>query len=280
MKKIDIIVYINYFKKKVLTMIIRFFQNKQKQLMKAIEQNDYLVVKKLISHPLVSIHAKEHKNEKTPLHRAAEFGCLEICELLIQHGADVNAADTEGWTPLYWAAWNGYDDIFELLISCDKDTKNTMLQSLAKYPHHKFRKKHTKICKRLIEEYGADVNTKLQDEDFVYTPLCSAAYQGHVEVCESLIKFGADVNIKGTWDWAPLHEISANKNNSKRHIKICKLLIQYGGNVNAEDDMERTPLHLAAMKGYFEIFDLLIEYGADVNVMDIEGQTPLDIRKS
>ena len=40
----------------------------------------------------------------TPLHTAARWGYKEIIELLISSGADVNAKDDNGWTPLHRAA--------------------------------------------------------------------------------------------------------------------------------------------------------------------------------
>ena len=39
----------------------------------------------------------------TPLHHAASIGYKEIVELLIANGADVNAKDHNGETPLDWA---------------------------------------------------------------------------------------------------------------------------------------------------------------------------------
>lgn len=39
----------------------------------------------------------------TPLHRAASTGYCELCELLIEEGAKVDAADRTGQTPLMHA---------------------------------------------------------------------------------------------------------------------------------------------------------------------------------
>ena len=57
------------------------------------------------------------KDERTPLHFAAENNSKEIGELLINNGAEVNAKDYEGWTPLHLAAAHNSKDIGEILIS-------------------------------------------------------------------------------------------------------------------------------------------------------------------
>ncbi len=44
-----------------------------------------------------------------------------MAELLIAKGADVNAKDKDGGTPLHWAAKNGHKDVAELLIAKGAD---------------------------------------------------------------------------------------------------------------------------------------------------------------
>jgi ankyrin repeat protein len=53
-------------------------------------------------------------NGMTPLHNAAVYGHNEIAELLIAKGAGVNA-NVNGDTPLHNAAWGGNKEIIELL---------------------------------------------------------------------------------------------------------------------------------------------------------------------
>ena len=43
---------------------------------------------------------------ETPLHRAAAFADEAIIECLISHGADIQAQDAAGDTPLSWASWH------------------------------------------------------------------------------------------------------------------------------------------------------------------------------
>ncbi|XP_018430163.1 PREDICTED: protein phosphatase 1 regulatory subunit 12C-like [Nanorana parkeri] len=47
------------------------------------------------------------------LHQACIDENLEVVEFLINHGANVNQADNEGWTPLHVAASCGYMEIAE-----------------------------------------------------------------------------------------------------------------------------------------------------------------------
>lgn len=53
-------------------------------------------------------------NDKTPLHMV---GCKKICELLLSQGADIEAKDKTGRTPLFYASSNNKTEVCELLLS-------------------------------------------------------------------------------------------------------------------------------------------------------------------
>jgi len=57
----------------------------------------------------------------TPLHYASFNGCASVAKLLLDSGADPNVGSKEGWTPLHLAASNGFTDIVKLLIECGAD---------------------------------------------------------------------------------------------------------------------------------------------------------------
>ena len=48
---------------------------------------------------------------------AIEVGSIEATKQHIAKGADVNAGDDDGWTPLHEAALNGHKEVAELLIA-------------------------------------------------------------------------------------------------------------------------------------------------------------------
>jgi ankyrin repeat protein len=91
------------------------------------------------------------------IHEAAAVGNIEAVKQHLAAGADVNAKDKLGWTPLFYAAFSGRTEVAELLIA-----------------------------------EGVDVNAK----DNLGT-LRYAASGGHKETVELLIANGADVYAKG-----------------------------------------------------------------------------------
>lgn len=126
------------------------------------------------------------KNEfgSSPLIRAAMNGHGGLCITLIDKGADVNASDTYGWTPLYRAAEQGLED----------------------------------VCITLINK-RADINAK---DNFGNTPLIGAASNGHANVCLTLISKGADVHDSDNYGRAALNLAAING-----HTVVCILLLRH-----------------------------------------------------
>jgi ankyrin repeat protein len=66
-------------------------------------------------------HANADADGWTPLHWAADEGYVDVVELLITAGADVNARDNDGWTPLHVAAYKGHAAVAEVLLAVGAD---------------------------------------------------------------------------------------------------------------------------------------------------------------
>ena len=66
------------------------------------------------------VNAKE-KYGGTPLYLAACFGHTEIALALIKAGADINAKEEYGGTPLHWAAYTGQTEIVFTLVKAGAD---------------------------------------------------------------------------------------------------------------------------------------------------------------
>ena len=94
-------------------------------------------------------------------------------------------------------------------------------------------------------------------DDADWTPLNTAAYEGHKEIVELLIAKGADVNAKGVLDGnTPLHWAAGAGTK-----EVTELLIAKGADVNAKDQDDETPLDWAIHSKLTEIADLLRKHG-------------------
>jgi ankyrin repeat protein len=56
----------------------------------------------------------------TPLHRAAEFGKMDVVEYLLKMGADSLKLDSKGRTPRYWAEKEGFADVACVLEEAER----------------------------------------------------------------------------------------------------------------------------------------------------------------
>ena len=125
---------------------------------------------------------------------AKSSGNIEAAKQAIDDGADVNAKDKRGRTPLLFAAIGGHKEIAEILIA-----------------------------------KGADVSPKSPEYKAGITPLHEAAFHGHKEIVELLINKGADVNAKNVDGKTPLDYAIENN-----HTNIADLLRKHEGKTGKE----------------------------------------------
>jgi hypothetical protein len=72
-------------------------------------------------------------DNRTPLHFASQSGYLDSARLLLDHGADANAVDSNHVTPIHLASQHGHLEIVKLLLlrganhdSRDKDAQTAL----------------------------------------------------------------------------------------------------------------------------------------------------------
>jgi cytohesin len=236
---------------------------------------------------------------QTPLHWAAVGNNKELAELLIANGADVNARDKDGDTPLDLAFKTEIADLLRKHGGKTGEELPPTTKALDISIHEAANEGNIEAVKQRIAD-GVDVNAKAE---YGRTPLHWAAWVGHKEIVELLITSGADVNVKGVGGITPLDsainvnltEIAAllrkhggktsawlNADNSIHaaaiagHIEAVKQHLDAGTDVNAKDiQFGATPLYLAAEFGRKEVAALLLAKGAEVNARDKSGATPL-----
>jgi serine/threonine protein kinase len=83
-------------------------------LHKAAYRGDLTITQLLIKHG-ADVNARENMFGETPLHCAARSHALEVVELLLQHGADPSIRNINGQTPLELAQGSGYEEIARVI---------------------------------------------------------------------------------------------------------------------------------------------------------------------
>ena len=148
-----------------------------------------------------NVNARRPDRLDTPLHFAPN---AEVAGVLIEHGAEVEALDWSGRTPLHWAAPFGVVDVADLLIQSgagvDRQGKDgaTPLHWAAREGHHE--------VVRLLLARGATPNVKEHES---CTPLHFGAWRGKLKAVEELLRAGANPGIRDKSGKTPLHEAKA-----------------------------------------------------------------------
>ena len=183
------------------------------------------------------------------------LGLTDIAKLLLESGANVNACDNDGTTPLTGAALKGHVEVAKLLIEAgaDVNSKNNNGQTALMYASYNGQ---TEIVKMLIE---ARVDIYDQDNNG-YTALMLASEQGHTNIVELL----KDSETKNE---VVQSDIFFQSIASGDYAKV-KRLIKEGADTNAIDIDGYTALMRAATYGHTEVAKLLIEAGADIDEKD------------
>lgn len=100
------------------------------KLFRAIENNDIIAVEHVLRDG-ANIEARE-TNGTTPLMKAAEHGSVPLVSLLLESGADVSTEDEQSETALIYAARGGWVHVVNLLVRLagTKDKNRALFQAV------------------------------------------------------------------------------------------------------------------------------------------------------
>jgi ankyrin repeat protein len=203
----------------------------------------------------------------TALIAAAAGGHTECARLLMNHGANKDAADNRGLTALMAAASNGRSDCVRLLTEFGAD-KEAVHSNGTTALFYAARDGHTD-CVCLLVHCGANPNTRIARSGF--TALMGAARNGHKEIVRMLIISGADTEATDLYGTTAL-----SKAISQNNIDCVRLLAEAGGTgQNSASDSRSAALIECARHGRIDFLRLLLDAGIDKNSKDVRGCSAL-----
>lgn len=216
----------------------------------ALNSDDPIITKFAI----LLLNPNDAKHLNNALHWACENGRLDIVNVLIENGADIESRDYLGNTSLGIAAKNGQIHIVKKLIT---DGANVHPSANNAPIYLSFRYKYNPdVIKELIKA-GASVTAHCYYES---APISMAVSRGDIDMVKTLIKAGAEISVSNN---EPIY-IACNRG----YFDIANELIKAGADVNFvyyRRDIQSLIL-LAYERGYYNIVCLLIKSNADVTV--------------
>lgn len=207
---------------------------------------------------------------------------LRIAEYLVDAGANVNAKDWYGQTPL-WAAVdirNLEFSVTETTNRVDREAAYSLIeQLLAAGADPNARTEEFPPERRFIANTGSNGWVDMTGQ----TPFLRAALAGDLRVLNLLLEHGADPNITTyegttplmvaagvTWAFSETFDEGADA-----LLETVRLTHALGNDVNAVNSMGIRAIHGAANRGSNAIIRYLVENGARLDVADNEGRTPI-----
>ncbi|WP_257264172.1 ankyrin repeat domain-containing protein [Endozoicomonas sp. ONNA2] len=287
--------------------------DKGKMLVHAVRENNCELVEFLLDKG-----AKvddEIDKEGTALHLAVRLGQPEIIDMLIQHGANINARSFHmGMKALHLAArLDQPDSIIAMLMKRGADI-NARDNNAETVLHHTAHLDRPAIIDQLMN-HGADINARNNEGR---TVLHLVAESGQREILDKLLELDADVNARDNKGRTPLYLLTCTNGQLDTIKYFMSALIGKGANINHRDTDGKTPLaflveslrdesaikhvietltklkadinasdsgrftalHFAALDGKLDVFDHLLEKGADKHARTKRGKTVLEIARS
>ncbi len=243
-------------------------QRLNQQLIAAARDNDLSRARALIARG-ADVNAKDNTVQSAYLISTSE-GYLELLDLTLKNGADVESKDSFNGTGLIRAADRGHADIAGRLVQAD--IKINHINNLGWTALHEAiilgngSRRYVDTVRVLIAA-GADLGMPSQHDQV--TPLQHTTSKGHNEIAKLLrTALNADTPSKRK---ANSRLLSAAETGD---ATAAALAIRAGANLETRDEHGRTPLLLAVTKDRLAVARLLVYLGADPDALDDQHDTP------
>lgn len=216
------------------------------------------------------------RNSDYELLGAAAKGDVVAAKRELDAGANVNAQNVDGKTPLMIAAQSVNYDMIKLLS--DHGASFVYQDGIGWDAADWFDFGHKGLGTGAENKLSPIFRQKAEPEVKLARDLMNALAAGNTALAKQLIEQKAYVDFKDKRSkLEPTPLIVAT---DKGNIEAVKLLLARGPRVDRTDSQGRTPLYFAVGRGNLELVKLLVAAGADPNKKAANGKTSLDLARA
>ena len=179
---------------------------------------------------------------------------------------NIDLGDSEGRTPLSWAAERGNVQDLEILLCYGADASSRSITGLT--PLHYAAKAPTPTGLSILLKHGALATAM---NKWKQGPLNIASYfQNDPAYISPLLDAGADINERDCGGCSVLTSATFMNN-----VRTARYLLSQGADINCQDGAGATALNYSIRNNNHDCSALLLELGADLSLENYEGETAL-----
>ena len=213
--------------------------------------------------------------DTTDLHCAVFFGHLDLAQMLLDRGYDINYTTTKGYTPLLVGAHRGRFEIVKMLLERRANVQAKTKDGWTVLHHAAFG--GNKDVLELAHEamLGTEAGSIDLISDAKHTPLHAAAMAARPSCVEFLLSCQCHVDAQCNNKYTSLHY--AAEKNAHQSAEVVRLLVQASANLESMNSNGETPLHCTVRTVNFQVMTVLLWLGANGEAETSSGQKPLQL---
>jgi ankyrin repeat protein len=238
-------------------------------LLLSLDTSDLISTTELLIQRGADVNAKD-MNGDTPLMVSAVGGKIAQIDLLLGHGARVNDSNKDGITPLMLAVQSRHEDVVRNLIKAGADIEAEDLEG-----HSAITRAVWMEISHILDALRAGVSSRKHFLDLVSRAklernILEATAENNLSKVRRLVAAGASLNARNDSGTGLLQMAVA-----RGQLHLVQFFLEHGANPNAQDMRGLSVLMLASVTGTPDIVKLLIQAGAKIDQKDESGRTAL-----
>ncbi|XP_043485040.1 rabankyrin-5 [Leptopilina heterotoma] len=214
---------------------------------------------------------EESRDNCSPLHLCCQWGLEKVVQTLVEHGANVNARDCDGKTPMHIALHNQHSQIIFLLL-CHPNIDLTIRDKKGMSPFATaLTMRNNKAAESILDKLPTAAE---QFDNKGRNFLHMAIQKDDMESILFLLAIQVDVNsrVQDVTQTPPLHLASISGNEM-----LVRSLLLAGARINDMDAHRNTALHAAAKAGNAPVISALLQNNVNFDAVNADGDNALHV---